>query len=80
MSNLVTAWTEDELLATDPGIEPLVVGGYRCHGGFDDGGRYHSPRTRDVAGHISERRAVALPARGRCARSGDLDPDEDRNR
>ena len=46
MSNLVTAWTEDELLATDPGIEPLIVGGYRCHGGFDDDGRYHSPRTR----------------------------------
>ena len=46
MSNLVTAWTEDELLATDPGIAPLIVGGYRCHGGFDDDGRYHSPRTR----------------------------------
>lgn len=46
MSNLVTAWTEDELLATDPGIEPLIVGDYRCHGGFDDDGRYHSPRTR----------------------------------
>ena len=41
-----TSWTEAELLATDPGIEPLIVGGYRCHGGFDDDGRYHSPRTR----------------------------------
>lgn len=46
MSNLVTAWTEEELLATDPGIEPLIVGGHRCHGGFDDDGKYHSPRTR----------------------------------
>ena len=46
MSNLVTEWTEAELLATDPGIEPLIVGGYRCHGGFDDDGQYHSPRTR----------------------------------
>jgi hypothetical protein len=45
-STAPTAWTEDELLATDPGIEPLIVGGYRCHGGFDDDGRYHSPRTR----------------------------------
>ncbi len=41
-----TSWTEHELLATDPGIEPLMVGGYRCHGGFDAEGRYHSPRTR----------------------------------
>jgi hypothetical protein len=46
MSNLVTGWTEEELLATDPGIEPLIIGGYRCHGGFDADGHYHSPRTR----------------------------------
>jgi hypothetical protein len=45
-STTQTAWTETEILATDPGIEPLIVGGYRCHGGFDDEGRYHSPRTR----------------------------------
>lgn len=44
--NLQLDWTEDELLATDDVVEPLVVGGVRCHGGFDDGGRYHSPRTR----------------------------------
>jgi hypothetical protein len=45
-STTQTAWTEAELLATDPGIDPLIVGGYRCHGGFDAAGRYHSPRTR----------------------------------
>lgn len=41
-----TTWTEGELLATDPGLEPLIVAGYRCHGGYDSDGRYHSPRTR----------------------------------
>lgn len=46
MSNLQTSWTEAELLATDPLVEPLVVGGYPCHGGFDEDGRYRSPRTR----------------------------------
>jgi hypothetical protein len=44
--NVQLEWTEDELLATDEIAEPLVVGGVRCHGGFDDGGAYHSPRTR----------------------------------
>ncbi|HEY7439898.1 MAG TPA: hypothetical protein VIC35_10940 [Acidimicrobiia bacterium] len=43
--NLQTTWTERELLATDPLEEPLIVAGYRCHGGFDSNGRYHSPRT-----------------------------------
>ncbi len=42
----VTAWTEAELLADEPGLSPLVVAGYRCHGGFDADGRYCSPRTR----------------------------------
>ncbi len=45
-ANVQTVWTEAELLEGDPVTEPLVVGGYRCHGGFDDAGRYHSPRTR----------------------------------
>src|SRR5439155_1463953 len=36
-----------DLLATDAIAEPLIVGGVRCHGGFDDGGDYHSPRTRN---------------------------------
>ena len=44
--NLQLEWTEEELLATDDVAEPLIVGGVRCHGGFDDSGVYHSPRTR----------------------------------
>jgi len=44
--NLQLDWTEDELLADDPIDEPLVVGGVRCHGGFDADGEYRSPRTR----------------------------------
>lgn len=35
----------DELLASHDYAEPLVVAGVRCHGGFDDGGTYRSPRT-----------------------------------
>jgi hypothetical protein len=46
MSNVQTSWTERELLENDPVVEPLMVAGYRCHGGFDADGRYHSPRTR----------------------------------
>lgn len=38
-------YTEAELLACHPGIEPLVVGGVRCHGGFDKDGSYVPPRT-----------------------------------
>jgi hypothetical protein len=41
-----TVWTEAELLENDPVAEPLILGGYRCHGGFDEDGRYRSPRTR----------------------------------
>ena len=41
-----TDWTEQELLEGDTVAEPLILGGYRCHGGFDDDGRYRSPRTR----------------------------------
>jgi len=44
--NLQLEWTEDELLATDSIDQPLVVGGVRCHGGFDAEGTYRSPRTR----------------------------------
>src|SRR5436190_23140516 len=29
-------WTEEELLATHPVEEPLVAGGVKCHGGFDE--------------------------------------------
>lgn len=45
--NLQLDWTEDELLADDQIDEPLIVGGARCHGGFDGDGTYRSPRTRD---------------------------------
>jgi hypothetical protein len=46
MSNLQTEWSEAELLASTPGVTPLVAAGVRCHGGFDADGEYHSPRTR----------------------------------
>ncbi len=38
-------WSEAELLATHAVAEPVVVGGRRCHGGFDGAGNYVSPRT-----------------------------------
>src|SRR5271167_3548174 len=44
---MVTAqltFTEDELLADDHFAAPLFAGPVRCHGGFDDEGRYVSPR------------------------------------
>ncbi|HEX6311163.1 MAG TPA: hypothetical protein VF152_06020, partial [Acidimicrobiia bacterium] len=46
MSNLQTEWSEAELLASHPYAAPLHAGGVRCHGGFDGGGAYRSPRTR----------------------------------
>ena len=46
MTTQQTEFTEDELLADVPTLEPLLAGGVRCHGGFDDEGRYVSPRTR----------------------------------
>jgi hypothetical protein len=45
MTTLQTTFTEEELLASLPVAEPLVAGGVRCHGGFDDDGNYVSPRT-----------------------------------
>jgi hypothetical protein len=47
MTTLQTEWTADELLATDAVVAPLVAGGVRCHGGFDDSGAYVSPRTKN---------------------------------
>jgi hypothetical protein len=38
-------FTEAELLTTHDVAEPLIAGGVRCHGGFDDDGAYVSPRT-----------------------------------
>jgi hypothetical protein len=40
-----TTFTEAELLANHRYEAPLIVGGVRCHGGFDADGRYVSPRT-----------------------------------
>lgn len=39
-------YSRRELLLGDDIAEPLVVGGVRCHGGFDPDGRYVSPRMR----------------------------------
>jgi hypothetical protein len=39
------AYDEAEILASHDYAEPLVVGGVRCHGGFDGDGAYVSPRT-----------------------------------
>ena len=38
-------YSADELLASHRGTEPLMVGGVRCHGGFDQDGSYVPPRT-----------------------------------
>jgi hypothetical protein len=38
-------YTRDELLESGAYAEPLVAGGVRCHGGFDETGAYRSPRT-----------------------------------
>ena len=40
-------FTEEELLTSHDYSEPLIAGGVRCHGGFDDDGTYVSPRTRN---------------------------------
>src|SRR5437764_9122482 len=47
MTTMQLDWTEEELLATHSVTEPLVCGGVRCHGGFDDEGAYVSPRTKN---------------------------------
>ena len=46
MGTAQVEFTEEELLADLTVAEPLIAGGVRCHGGFDDEGRYVSPRTR----------------------------------
>jgi hypothetical protein len=46
MTAAQTEFTAAELLADHPIAEPLYAGGVRCHGGFDDQGRYVSPRTK----------------------------------
>ncbi len=46
MTTAQVTFTEAELLADRTMAEPLIEGGIRCHGGFDDQGRYVSPRTK----------------------------------
>jgi hypothetical protein len=46
MTTAQTEFTRAELLEDHAIAEPLEVGGVRCHGGFDDAGRYVSPRTK----------------------------------
>ena len=46
MGTAQVQFTEAELLADGWVAEPLVAGGVRCHGGFDEAGAYVSPRTR----------------------------------
>ena len=47
MTTAQTEFTRAELLEDHVVAEPLEVGGVRCHGGFDESGRYVSPRTRN---------------------------------
>ena len=46
MTTAQVEFTEQELLADAETAEPLIAGGVRCHGGFDDQGEYVSPRTK----------------------------------
>jgi hypothetical protein len=45
MTTHQVTFTAAELLSTHDVAEPLLAGGVRCHGGFDDEGTYVSPRT-----------------------------------
>jgi len=45
MSDARLEFGRDDLLASEPGLAPLIACGVRCHGGFDAEGRYRSPRT-----------------------------------
>jgi hypothetical protein len=46
VSNLQLDWTATEILADPAVVEPLIVRGVVCHGGYDADGVYRSPRTR----------------------------------
>jgi hypothetical protein len=46
MTSVQIDYTASELLADPDFVEPLVVGGVLCHGGFLDDGTYASPRTK----------------------------------
>jgi hypothetical protein len=45
MQDARTVFSSEEILASEPGLDPLFAGGVRCHGGFDQDGVYRSPRT-----------------------------------
>jgi hypothetical protein len=63
MTSSQTEWSEHELLQSHRYAEPLYAGGIRCHGGFDDDGRYVSPRTANRVAAIAaweEARAEAF--------------------
>ena len=63
MSDLQVDYTQHELLESHFVAEPLVAGGVRCHGGFDEAGNYVSPRTKNRWPAIrawQERRAAQL--------------------
>ena len=47
MSDLQVDYSQRELLESHAVAEPLVAGGVRCHGGFDEAGAYVSPRTKN---------------------------------
>jgi hypothetical protein len=47
VTTLQTEYTPEELLESHPYSEPLIVGGVKCHGGFDDDGNYVSPRIKN---------------------------------
>jgi hypothetical protein len=47
MTTAQLEYTPTELLADHDYVEPLVVDGVRCHGGFTEDGSYASPRTKN---------------------------------
>jgi hypothetical protein len=47
VTSLQTEYTEHELLENVDYVEPLIAGGVKCHGGFDENGEYVSPRTKN---------------------------------
>jgi hypothetical protein len=47
VTTLQTEYSEHELLESIDYAEPLIAGGVKCHGGFDDDGSYVSPRTKN---------------------------------
>jgi len=44
-TDLPLVYSAEQLLESDGYDSPLIAGGVRCHGGFDEDGGYRSPRT-----------------------------------